>query len=438
MGPCLLHPCRPNHPHCRGEEQVIHLGPGSLHIDVHLIQSYPYSNLNRDRQGAPKSAKYGGVMRARNSSQNAKRHTRQAVERATGIRAVRTRGVPQAVAKRLTERGWKPELALAAGQMLILAAGVKGLGIADNQGTNALLFLPDSALDDLAELADTHRGDITQAVYDIEAEEAKAAKKASRKKTDADMEELEVEDEPAVGEGSLLAKYAAKVLPKAAVLAILHSRNASVAAFGRMLANQPESIVDGAVQMAHGLSTHAASTQLDYFTAVDDILQDEGTERGAGHMGDQRYNSATFYRYTSLNVTELLKNLDGDTPSAQAVLAEFVRAFVTTVLPAKSSGTAAFTVPHLTYVAVRTDRPVSLVGAYETPVPDSTDGYLPTSLARLNAHAQAHHRFLGTGGLVTHAHSGLTDDSFDALGDRLDGLDDLIARVSDTVAKELA
>ncbi|AYN40145.1 type I-E CRISPR-associated protein Cas7/Cse4/CasC [Streptomyces dangxiongensis] len=418
---------------------MTNFGPGSLYVDVHLIQSYPYSNLNRDRQGAPKTAKYGGAMRARHSSQNGKRHNRTAVEKAIGVRAVRTRGVPHAVAKRLTARGWQPELALAAGQMLILAAGVKGLGIADSGGTNALLFLPESALDELAELADGHRGDITQAVYDIEAEQAKAAKKSTRKKADADLEPAaDDEEEPAVGEGSALARYATKILPKAAVLTILQSRNASVAAFGRMLANEAGSIVDGAVQMAHGLSTHAASTQLDYFTAVDDILDEEGTERGAGHMGDQRYTSATFYRYTSMNVTELVSNLDGDTQTAQAVLAEFVRAFVTTVLPAKASGTAPFTVPHLTYIALRSDRPVSLVGAYETPVPDSIEGYLPRSMQRLNDHARAHHRFLGTAGLITHAHSGLTDDAFDALGDRLDGLDELIARVSDTVAKGLA
>ncbi|MGW6841292.1 type I-E CRISPR-associated protein Cas7/Cse4/CasC [Streptomyces sp. NPDC054958] len=410
--------------------------PGSLYLDIHLIQSYPYSNLNRDRQGAPKSARYGGVMRARQSSQNGKRHTRRALENATGIRAVRTRGVPKAVAERLRRRGWDADVALTAGQMLILAAGVKGLGIADSQGTNALLFLPESALDELAGLADRYRGEITQAAFDVAAEAEKAAKKTSRKLSDADLDADADGDEPAVGESSVLAKYAAKVLPKLEVLGILQSRNASVAAFGRMLANEAGSTVDGAVQMAHGLSTHAAATQLDYFTAVDDILQDEGTETGAGHMGDNRYTSATFYRYASLNVSELVGNLDGDAETSLQVTAEFLRAFVTTVLPAKASGTAPFTVPHLVYVALRSDRPVSLVGAYESAVPDSTQGYVPASLARLDEHAAAHHRFLGTGGLVTHAHSGLAGETFAALGERIDGLEGLISRVVDAVAKE--
>ncbi|WP_392900685.1 type I-E CRISPR-associated protein Cas7/Cse4/CasC [Streptomyces sp. LN699] len=412
------------------------LTPGSLYLDVHLVQSYPYSNLNRDRQGAPKSARYGGVTRARQSSQNGKRHTRRAVENATGIRAVRTRGVPKAVAERLERLGWEADVALMAGQMLILAAGVKGLGIADSQGTNALLFLPESALDALAELANEHRGEITQAAADVTAEMEKAAKKTTRKLSDADQAaDGDGEDEPAVGESSVLAKYAAKVLPKVEVLGILQSRNASVAAFGRMLANEAGSTVDGAVQMAHGLSTHAAGTQLDYFTAVDDLLQDEGTETGAGHMGDNRYTSATFYRYASLNVSELVGNLDGDTKTGLQVTAEFVKAFVTTVLPAKSSGTAPFTVPHLVYVALRSDRPVSLVGAYESAVPDSTQGYVPASLARLDEHAAAHHRFLGTGGLVTHAHSGLASETFEALGERVEGLEELVSRMVDTISK---
>ena len=35
------------------------------HIDIHVIQSVPPSNLNRDDTGSPKTALYGGVRRAR-------------------------------------------------------------------------------------------------------------------------------------------------------------------------------------------------------------------------------------------------------------------------------------------------------------------------------------------------------------------------------------
>lgn len=40
-----------------------------IFLDVHALQTVPPSNLNRDDTGAPKSAVYGGVPRARVSSQ---------------------------------------------------------------------------------------------------------------------------------------------------------------------------------------------------------------------------------------------------------------------------------------------------------------------------------------------------------------------------------
>ena len=46
-------------------------------IDVHVLQTVPPSNLNRDDTGSPKTAVYGGVRRARVSSQAWKRATRR-------------------------------------------------------------------------------------------------------------------------------------------------------------------------------------------------------------------------------------------------------------------------------------------------------------------------------------------------------------------------
>ncbi|MFC1443132.1 type I-E CRISPR-associated protein Cas7/Cse4/CasC [Streptacidiphilus sp. N1-10] len=417
-----------------------------LHLDVHLIQSYPYSNLNRDRHGTPKTATYGGVQRARLSSQNTKRHIRQEVEKIIGLRAVRTRGIPQAVAKLLVAAGWDPKDALTAGQLLILAAAVQGLGIAEGGGTNALLFLPDTAITALADVAQAHREGLLRAIAAVVADEEKAAAKAARKTAAKDTDEADPqedeEDEEESARSALLAKHVTKAAPKDGpkdalkkdVLKVLQSKNASVAAFGRMLANESGSTVTGAVQMAHGVSTHSVVIQTDFFTAVDDLQQAAGEERGAGHMGDNRFTSATFYRYGPLNVGELLRDLDPEI--ARQVIAEYLRALVTTILPAKGSGTAPYTVPHLVYVALRTDRPVSLVGAFETPIPATTAGYLPASLTALDEHAAAHHRFLGRANVLADFHTGLSPQTYPALGERTEGLDDLITRILDTLAKE--
>ena len=46
-------------------------------IEMHILQSFPVTCLNRDDVGAPKSAYFGGVSRARVSSQSWKRAIRQ-------------------------------------------------------------------------------------------------------------------------------------------------------------------------------------------------------------------------------------------------------------------------------------------------------------------------------------------------------------------------
>ena len=49
----------------------------NLYLDIHAIQSVPPSNLNRDDTGSPKTAQYGGVTRARVSSQCWKKAIRE-------------------------------------------------------------------------------------------------------------------------------------------------------------------------------------------------------------------------------------------------------------------------------------------------------------------------------------------------------------------------
>ena len=48
-----------------------------IYVDFHVIQTVPPSCVNRDDTGSPKTAVYGGVTRARISSQAWKRAMRQ-------------------------------------------------------------------------------------------------------------------------------------------------------------------------------------------------------------------------------------------------------------------------------------------------------------------------------------------------------------------------
>jgi len=47
------------------------------HLELHILQSVPVTCLNRDDLGSPKTAFFGGVQRARVSSQSWKRAIRE-------------------------------------------------------------------------------------------------------------------------------------------------------------------------------------------------------------------------------------------------------------------------------------------------------------------------------------------------------------------------
>jgi hypothetical protein len=51
-------------------------------IELHILQSFPVFCLNRDDVGSPKTAAFGGVNRARISSQSLKRAIREYAQRA--------------------------------------------------------------------------------------------------------------------------------------------------------------------------------------------------------------------------------------------------------------------------------------------------------------------------------------------------------------------
>jgi CRISPR system Cascade subunit CasC len=78
----------------------------NLYVDVHILQDLPPSNINRDDNGTPKQAVYGGVNRLRVSSQAWKRATRlsfqDGADKATT--GVRTRRLAAMIEDSLRER----------------------------------------------------------------------------------------------------------------------------------------------------------------------------------------------------------------------------------------------------------------------------------------------------------------------------------------------
>ena len=123
-------------------------------LDIHILQTVPPSNINRDDAGSPKTAYYGGTRRARVSSQAWKRAVRTAFrdDPATSSEAGRrTRRLPQVIADRLQQRS--PTLAEQADTIGILAASAtfKVKAAKSKEGsrptTEYLLFLGEAQAD---------------------------------------------------------------------------------------------------------------------------------------------------------------------------------------------------------------------------------------------------------------------------------------------------
>ncbi|MBL1102055.1 type I-E CRISPR-associated protein Cas7/Cse4/CasC [Streptomyces coffeae] len=351
----------------------------SLYLDLNAVQSVPAANLNRDDLGSPKTVRYGNASRIRVSSQSWKRVIRHGVEQDLGEKAARTRQVPIKIRQALTCQGWPEELAEFAGTQIAASAGKKGIGTEKEGHTSVLLFLPESGLEELLAICIEHRDALEQNL--------------GKKKPPA-------------------------LLPADRVEEILKRRTASISLLGRMLAELPGANVDGAAQVAHAFTTHASEPQRDYFTAVDDWLGEADT--GSGHLDTSEFSAGVFYRYATVNIADLLTNLDGDEKAARTVLGSFAEHFLMSLPQAKKNSTAPHTVPDLAYLAIRTQRPLSLAAAFETPVRHSNDGFARASRKALAGHASDLNRLTGDRHRPFHGYTTVTDTAPAATDDPLD------------------
>ena len=301
-----------------------------LYVDLHVLQTVPPSCVNRDDTGSPKTAVYGGVTRARVSSQ-AWKHAMRQMFRDEGLLDTEQNGLRT---KKLVE--------LVAGQIRSLAPEK---GEADSEAM-AVKALGDAGLKVNA------KGKEVDALFFISLPQAKA------------LAELAV-----AGETDKKAyKEALKAAPSADMIF-----------FGRMVAADPSLNYDAAAQVAHSISTHRAQTEYDYFTAVDDCAPEDNA--GAGHLGTVEYNSATLYRYATVNLGELEEHLSQ--AECAAALKAFVRAFLLSMPTGKQNTFANRTLPDAVYVAIRKDQPVNLCQAFERAVPASDRGFSAPSKERL-------------------------------------------------------
>jgi len=282
----------------------------SRFIQLHVLTTYPASNLNRDDLGRPKTVNMGGSQRLRVSSQSLKRAWRTSENIAgafDGHFGVRTKEIGKYVYYALT-KGVRLDEAMSEGvfegerktlkhEPAAKTARAIAAGFAKNKAEYKVKkddFVEKDFLDSLETEQMAHVNPVELAAVSELVEQCR-----------------ENEKEPAKEDLELLKS---------------NENAVDVAMFGRMLASRPDYNVEAAVQVAHAMTVHKAMVEDDFFTAVDDLNRDDS---GAGHMGVSEFGAGIFYLYACVDRDLLLENLGGNRELCDRAIKGLVRSALT-------------------------------------------------------------------------------------------------------------
>ncbi|RZB31981.1 MAG: CRISPR system Cascade subunit CasC [Desulfobacteraceae bacterium Eth-SRB1] len=334
-----------------------------MFIELHILQNFAPSNLNRDDTNAPKDCVFGGFRRARISSQCIKRSIRthdvfkNTIKEAGGDLGIRIKRFIKALSDKLKDRGKDEAVSIIAAENILKCLGI---GKTEEQKSEYLLYIGSDELDHFVKLI-TENGnwDLMSQPPNVKLEHEGGNKKG-KKKTQKELKKDYKASFP-----DKLQKEFAKVISQNKKNA--RSYAADIALFGRMLADNKNMNVDAACQVAHAISTNEVEMKMDFYTAVDDLLPDE--ESGSDMMGIVEFNSSCYYRYALINYDLLKKNLGNDTQMADAAVTGFIKAAVQSVPTGMQNSTAPQNPPSYVHALVRTEgAPWSMANAFIHPV----------------------------------------------------------------------
>ena len=243
------------------------------YLQIHLLTSYPPSNLNRDDLGRPKTAVVGGTTRLRISSQSLKRAWRTSKifqEKVGSIvvggnTGIRTKCLGEEIYSRFIEGG------IGEKDSVEWTRGIAGcFGALKNEKEK---FPKNLHIEQLSFISPEEQQAVFQLVNSL----------------------IESKEKPSDDQLNLLCQK---------------NSAADIALFGRMLAKHPSFNIEASVQVAHAFSVQKITIEDDFFTAVDDLNKGD-EDLGAGHMGDTEFASGVFYTYINVDRELLMRNLQG-------------------------------------------------------------------------------------------------------------------------------
>lgn len=367
-------------------------------INFHILISYSPSCLNRDDMNMQKSAIFGGKRRVRISSQSLKRAMRKSeyYQSQLGSPSVRSRELGRLTDYFLEKlQGEFLEEAVKKAVLLFVQAkskeeaeeepdGETENAAPEKEGKNTLAVAP-WCVDEIRLLCPSVQEVLSQGLTEEELKKVQADQaKDKQKKTTLEQKKDAV----------LVKKIQKALKEKAIVINTAFNSAVDIALSGRMATSGLMSSIDGALAVAHAITTHAVDADIDWFTAVDDLIDDAG-EVGAAHLNTQEFSAGVFYRYASLNLRQLQDNLGGASRERALEIASHVLHLLATIVPtAKQQTFAAHNLADYALVSF-SDIPVSLANAFEAPVKEKSGGFLAPSIAGLATYWQTIHKGYG-------------------------------------------
>lgn len=304
------------------------------YINFHVLISHSPSCLNRDDMNMQKTAIFGGKRRIRISSQSLKRTMRHSdyYKKHISLPSDRTRELGSLLEKyseKLADQFDQETIT----EVVKVISGVKEISKETKAGA-------------VAPWAVSEVGTYCQ-IY----------------------EKLKVEN----SDGKEFEKAWTKALKNTMDFKTALVDSADIALSGRMATSGIMTSVDASFALAHAITTHTVSGDIDWFTAVDDLIVDSG-ETGSGYLATQEFSAGVFYRYGSLNIRQLQDNLGGASRDNALSLASHLLHLLCTEVPsAKQNSFAAFNHADFAFVSFG-DIPISLANAFERPVKQDRDG----------------------------------------------------------------
>ena len=323
-------------------------------LQIHTLSPYTGALLNRDDSGLAKRLPYGGVLRTRVSSQCLKRHWRIAEDphalcEIDGVTAaLRSR---ELVTKKVIEplRGRFSAEVVDALEPEIQMAVYGDKGTAKKSRQTLLLGHPE--IEWLSRQAES-------LATDAEGEAEVAAKAAAEWKKEM-RSNIKAMREQTTLYGGLAG-----------------------ALFGRMVTSDPEANITAPVHVAHAFTVHGEEAEMDYFTAVDDLSDDEP---GADTIQETELTSGLFYGYVVVHLPGLSKNLGNNAELAGQVLHNLIYLIAEVSPGAKLGSTAPYSRASFMLLEAGDRQPRSLAEAYRRPCNPDIDA----AVSALSAHLAA-------------------------------------------------